>query len=177
MSFLRSLYAIGGGDFVKVGIAVRPHMRLATLKTSSPYPLRIMHECEVLAGHAAKLEKMVHRALARYRSHGEWFKAAPEVVIAAIDEIAGPHRVEPIMVGKHWHIIRTPKPDRNDAMAVIRRGLEVDRYKLDCECGQVKVVTLALKCLKCERDGKVTLEMRDYPLRTKFKCTGCGAKL
>ena len=60
------------GQTLKVGISHDPLRRLQALQSGSPFMLWPEYTFEV--DDAAAWEKRIHRLLAEYRSHGEWFK-------------------------------------------------------------------------------------------------------
>jgi hypothetical protein len=66
------LYVIraDGGTRFKIGIAVNPTSRLSALRVGSSLPLELITTSEITA---AEIEHELHRALAPWHSHGEWF--------------------------------------------------------------------------------------------------------
>ena len=60
----------------KIGYAINPNRRLASLATSSPFDLEIMatREGDIL------LERSLHRQAAAFHVRREWFTLCPEVV-------------------------------------------------------------------------------------------------
>lgn len=71
------VYLIGpvhGAGPWKVGMSTDVRKRLATLQTGSPEPLRVYWA--VPGGRA--LETRLHRTLAPWRKHGEWFDLGPD---------------------------------------------------------------------------------------------------
>lgn len=75
------IQAVSGGP-IKIGMSQNPERRLADLQVGSPVMLRIIGAA---AGGQSR-EAALHRRLAKYRLHGEWFADAPEV-LAAIAEV------------------------------------------------------------------------------------------
>ncbi len=75
--FASFVYVIGparGTGPWKIGKANRPELRLKQLQTGHPEELRIFAQIpHRTPGDALGAEREAHRALARYRSHGEWF--------------------------------------------------------------------------------------------------------
>lgn len=63
------------GGPIKIGVALNVTDRLQTLQCGSPVKLRVIG---CLAG-GYELEAKLHRRLAAYRLHGEWFVDSPEV--------------------------------------------------------------------------------------------------
>ncbi|MCO5072050.1 MAG: GIY-YIG nuclease family protein [Rhizobiaceae bacterium] len=66
-----SVYIIRAGDYVKIGKAGNVAKRLASLRTSSPVELTLLHTISDHDGHA--LEKTLHSQFAHLRAQGEWF--------------------------------------------------------------------------------------------------------
>jgi Meiotically Up-regulated Gene 113 (MUG113) protein len=54
----------------KFGLAVKPTSRLSDLRVGSCMPLELVSAIEIAA---AEIERELHRALAPWHSHGEWF--------------------------------------------------------------------------------------------------------
>lgn len=69
------IQAIDGTGPIKIGYALDPKTRLAQIQTMSPVFLRILAQ---IKGNR-KNEIELHRRLAEFRSHGEWFDPVPEV--------------------------------------------------------------------------------------------------
>jgi hypothetical protein len=67
-----------GLGLIKIGVANCSHSRLRCLAPMSPAPLTLLGA--VKTDKVGSLEKELHRQFAEHRSHGEWFKAAPELV-------------------------------------------------------------------------------------------------
>ena len=63
--------AVGLG-YIKVGRAKDPFQRLRELQTGCPKPI-VLRTC-FLCENAAEREGALHRKLAQFRSHGEWFE-------------------------------------------------------------------------------------------------------
>ncbi len=63
--------AVGLG-YIKVGRAKDPFQRLRELQTGCPKPI-VIRFC-FLCENAAEREGALHRKLAQFRSHGEWFE-------------------------------------------------------------------------------------------------------
>src|SRR5262245_8782749 len=66
------LYVIraDGTTRLKIGLAIKPKSRLSGLKTVSCTPLELVSAIEIVA---IELERELHRVLAPWHSHGEWF--------------------------------------------------------------------------------------------------------
>lgn len=74
----RSVYFIQADNgLIKIGVAGSPKDRLRTLRTMSPVALRLVL---VLPGRGAPGESELHARFAEHRSHGEWFRPAPELL-------------------------------------------------------------------------------------------------
>jgi hypothetical protein len=82
-----SLYAIQAGDDgpVKIGIALKPWERLATLQTANPVRLRGL---AAWPGSPAE-EEALHKLFANDRLEGEWFNPSTEL-IALVDWLGAP---------------------------------------------------------------------------------------
>lgn len=75
----KKIYVITNGKHIKVGISKNPLKRLKSLKTASPTPLKIL----MLFDGDQKLEKKIHKQLARFRTYGggqEWFVNNKQVI-------------------------------------------------------------------------------------------------
>jgi hypothetical protein len=68
---------------VKCGIAANPRARLADLQVGSPTVLQLIGE---MSGDVSK-EKAIHRKMARWRVHGEWFHYVPDVYDIIVEEL------------------------------------------------------------------------------------------
>lgn len=87
------LYIIRGGALVKIGYtADNVKRRLTQLQIGSPMPLRLV---TVMEGERAD-EVALHDRCARWRSHGEWFQAAPVL------ELLGLVKKRPKVRGRAW---------------------------------------------------------------------------
>lgn len=69
------IYAIRGGDAVKIGLARDVDVRRATMQTGNPAPLVIIARAHVEKEAAYRIEKNAHHYLRKERIHGEWFRA------------------------------------------------------------------------------------------------------
>jgi hypothetical protein len=70
------VYAIAdGAGFVKIGrTRGSPEIRLRDLQTGNPRPLALVGYTSTVS------ERQLHRRLGRWRTHGEWFRATPQVL-------------------------------------------------------------------------------------------------
>jgi hypothetical protein len=66
------VYFIRQGNAIKIGFTDNLDRRLAQIRTSASMPCEI--ENAVYTHHAKKVERMLHKALADYNSHLEWFE-------------------------------------------------------------------------------------------------------
>ena len=74
----RPVYFIQAADgLIKIGVAASPEDRLNLLQPMSPLPLRLRL---VLPGGGAQYEAELHERFRKHRSHGEWFRPAPELI-------------------------------------------------------------------------------------------------
>lgn len=73
----RSVYFVEAATgLIKIGVATDPDGRLRALRTMSPVSLRLVL---TIPGVGAAGEIELHRRFAEHRSHGEWFRPAPEL--------------------------------------------------------------------------------------------------
>jgi hypothetical protein len=68
------VYFIRCGDFIKIGFSEQTERRFKSLQTAAAAPL------ELLGTIHGERELELHRQFAHLRSHGEWFRAAPELL-------------------------------------------------------------------------------------------------
>lgn len=82
------VYIIGGESDAspwKIGLASNPHKRLRDLQVGSPKKLAIKAAFSLAGNAEAKIvERTAHLKLAHARSHGEWFIASLEEVMAVV---------------------------------------------------------------------------------------------
>ena len=71
------LYFIRQGEAVKIGITDNLDKRFSQIRTSASLPCTIKNV--VYCHHGYVLERKLHKALARYKSHLEWFMLPPEL--------------------------------------------------------------------------------------------------
>lgn len=87
-----TIYLIEAGGRFKIGITKSMKLRLVTLQTGSPLPLRLVNSAFVVDSAAA--ERLAHGLLARFRLHGEWFECTEEraqaVLTTVIDAVGMP---------------------------------------------------------------------------------------
>lgn len=81
------LYAFHCEGFHKVGITRTPRARRASIQMWNPHPVTLVLYRRVHARNARKYEMAIHKLLAPYRVHGEWF-TAPIPVIRKAAEMA-----------------------------------------------------------------------------------------
>lgn len=74
------VYFVRSGDFIKIGFSKNWPLRFSRLQTSAPTKLEVVH---VESGWL-QTEKALHRKFRHLHSHGEWFRAEPEL-LAFID--------------------------------------------------------------------------------------------
>lgn len=74
------VYFVRLADKVKIGFTTDLKQRLATMQTSAPGPLEVLH---VMPGTVCE-ESKLHAKFGHLRSAGEWFRLSPEV-LACID--------------------------------------------------------------------------------------------
>jgi hypothetical protein len=71
------LYFIRQGNAIKIGITNELDNRLAQIKTSAAAPCTLANV--VYTHHGRTLERKLHKTLARYNSHLEWFVLPPRI--------------------------------------------------------------------------------------------------
>lgn len=83
---------------IKIGKADNARTRFRTMRTMSPDTLVLLGV--MVCKEAGALERRLHRRFAAHRSHGEWFRPAPELVQFIAENVASP---EP---ETHWRVLR-----------------------------------------------------------------------
>lgn len=74
-----SIYIVGYGNMMKVGLSRNPLNRLAQMQTGVPEELRFHYLCILPSREAAmKMEAAIHKKLAHRRVRGEWFRIDAE---------------------------------------------------------------------------------------------------
>lgn len=68
----------------KIGIALRPALRVREIQTGNPAALRVALEFDPEECAALQVERRAHWLLHEVRLNGEWFDATPEQAIAAV---------------------------------------------------------------------------------------------
>lgn len=81
-----SVYVIGAGKLVKVGVATNPVGRLASLKTANPLIEGILFTTPLMRD-AYYVESKAHDVLAKHHVSGEWFKCSPEKAIRVVKRL------------------------------------------------------------------------------------------
>jgi hypothetical protein len=119
---------------VKCGVASDPRARLGDLQVGSPTPLKLVAE---LDGDQAK-ENAVHRRLAQWHIHGEWFHYVPEVCEVIVDEIS--KHLKDLYLGKT--IVRTFAPS---AAAMKVTDPRIARFIEDCTVSSLGARTQSSK--------------------------------
>lgn len=72
---MKYVYAIRGGDYIKVGVSTNPESRSSELQTGNPFPLELLWRWGPLQDYKAQeLEGMIHAHFTRARMEGEWFR-------------------------------------------------------------------------------------------------------
>ena len=73
-----SIYVIGtlGLPIVKIGVSNDPQLRLRQIRTMSPVPVMLRWT----GPGDVRLEQLLHKRFAAYRSHGEWFNLPKDAV-------------------------------------------------------------------------------------------------
>lgn len=76
---------------IKIGLSVRPEIRITDLQPSSPYPLKLLATWR--CADMQFVEKQLHRKFKEHWIRGEWFHPAPDL-LALIDLIAADKHAE-----------------------------------------------------------------------------------
>lgn len=76
-----------GTPRVKIGRSVSAQVRFHSLRTASPFPLRLLRS--IPTGNCVALERRLHQRYAVYRQHGEWFDLPQEVLAQLLREDFG----------------------------------------------------------------------------------------
>lgn len=80
------VYFLRAGDFIKIGKATgSPKSRIATLQTGCPFQISVL---AYMPGGLAE-ESALHQRFAALRTHGEWFRASPDL-LSFIDSVEVP---------------------------------------------------------------------------------------
>ena len=103
--FLYFIATVGapGGEYIKIGHSGTPEGRLAAISVSCPFPVRLVAKVEGTRFH----EIWLQRHLAQWSSHGEWFRAVPEVLDYLEQAKAGrikgmPRKFFPLTATLYW---------------------------------------------------------------------------
>jgi len=84
---LNFVYVVGNGRAVKIGKSTTPEARIASLKTASSSGL-VTYYVGATNGDSGAIERGARSLLSAFRLRGEWFAAAPEAAIAAVEATA-----------------------------------------------------------------------------------------
>ncbi len=115
------IYIIGAGRGIhKVGITGNLSSRLTQYKIHSPVPVKLRFTYEIPREHARALEATAHRALAPFRSHGEWFKVSQ---IGATREVFNALRAHGL------ERVRTPEQTKADYERLMGFGRKRNYYR------------------------------------------------
>jgi Meiotically Up-regulated Gene 113 (MUG113) protein/uncharacterized protein DUF4224 len=83
---LQCIYAIAAGSLIKVGVAKDVDKRWRNLRIGNRAIEPVLYATKPLRN-ALRIEKLVHRDLARYRVGGEWFQCDRSIAIAVVKRI------------------------------------------------------------------------------------------
>jgi hypothetical protein len=87
MLALDFVYVVGNGRAVKIGKSTTPEARIASLNPASSAPL-VTYYVGATNGDGGAIERGAPSLLSAFRLRGEWFAAAPEAAIAAVETAA-----------------------------------------------------------------------------------------
>lgn len=126
-SSLATVYFVAAPSvgMIKIGKTGNLPKRLATLKTFSPVPLELVMTID----YDEFLESRIHRYLAEYRSHGEWFSLCDPVrgFIRAYEKHGLEWLVEEVGdAPPHWMNHRRGLPEDLRRSSALRRGQLAD---------------------------------------------------
>jgi len=79
----RFVYLVTDGDYVKIGISYNPEGRLASLQTSNPRKLCMIHKSKHI--NARELESILHEEYKDFNEINEWFNLNSEQISHTID--------------------------------------------------------------------------------------------
>jgi len=74
-------------DYYKIGYTSDIKGRMASMKTSNPFRLRLIYSVKMAL--AEELEKDLHREYSQYNIRGEWFKLTHTQVLELVKSIVG----------------------------------------------------------------------------------------
>lgn len=77
------LYCIKSGPYFKVGITSDLDKRMSTIQAHNPFRLTAVFCKKMLKRHVRFVEMEIHKALAPWHHHGEWFTAPLDEIKAA----------------------------------------------------------------------------------------------
>jgi len=73
------VYLVACNEFVKVGCASYPHVRLTEMQVGNPYKLEIIKEYPTR--NPRKDEQRLHKRLSSYHVRGEWYKLPGKLAV------------------------------------------------------------------------------------------------
>jgi hypothetical protein len=82
----REVYVMESSGLCKVGYTYNAKVRLRSIRSALPQPVRLVRAFLAWRLSAHKVEKEAHRLLAEHRVRGEWFNVTPERACAAVEE-------------------------------------------------------------------------------------------
>jgi Meiotically up-regulated gene 113 len=91
------VYAVQGGDLVKLGISKNPANRLKDFQPSSPVELRII----ATARGNWRTERWLHKHFEARRAHNEWFAITPDEVIDVFATLSGAAFADDVNAREH----------------------------------------------------------------------------
>lgn len=119
------VYFVEGAGLIKIGFAVSPLARFAAMLTVSPVPLSLL--ASMPGGQT--MENALHKRFAASRSHGEWFRNAPELdaVISAAPHQYGQNYRDRLASFTRQVLELEPKPKPKKAPPSLRKVLRALR--------------------------------------------------
>lgn len=135
---MKSVYVLESHGQFKIGVSQDVDTRLCAIRTGNP-SVQAIYESDPLAN-AYKVESMIHRHLAVYRTHGEWFSVSPEVDI--VNVVNG-------FVEKYGVREESPNPEKENTLGKLMEKLfapmanEIEA--LDAELEKINIENEKLK--------------------------------
>lgn len=76
-----------GKVYCKIGHSGNPKKRMVEMNVGCPEELKMAYRSRTLVNRPKKKERAIHRELARYKTHREWFYLPLNVAIQAVKKI------------------------------------------------------------------------------------------
>jgi hypothetical protein len=86
----KSVYVMQAGEYCKIGISHRGETRKREIQIGTPVLISNEYFTELIAN-PHKVEKLVHNALKKYRSSGEWFRITFDEAVKTVKRLVAEH--------------------------------------------------------------------------------------